>query len=261
MDFSSETLAGKHALICGGSKGIGRACAEAFAKTGARLTLLARPSAELQETCAGLPGSKGKHRAIACDFSKLDEVKHVIADIGGDVDILLCNGGGPPPGPLLDAGVEELETAFHQHLLTPTLLVQALAPGMKERRFGRIINIISTSVKVPIPGLGVSNTVRGAVANWAKTLAYELGPYGITVNNVLPGFTVTDRLEQIIGRQMSRTQKTREELETLMKAEIPARRFAEVRELAYACTFLSSDMAAYINGINLPIDGGRTGSL
>lgn len=261
MDFSSKTLAGRHALVCGASRGIGRACAEAFARAGARLTLLARPSSDLEQTLAELPGEKGTHRILPCDLDQLDQVKKVVGALGPEVDILLCNSGGPRPGRLEEAGLEDLESAFRRHVLAPTLLVQAFVPHMQEQRFGRIINIVSTSVKVPIPGLGVSNTVRGAVANWAKTLAHELGPWGITVNNVLPGYTETDRLEQIIRGQMDKTQRTRDEVETILKSDIPARRFASAAELAYACTFLASEMAGYINGINLPVDGGRTGSL
>lgn len=261
MYFSSETLAGKHAVVCGASRGIGRACAEAFARAGARLTLLARPSRELEQTLAQLAENGAAHRGLACDLDQLDQVRSVVSAIGPDVDILLCNSSGPRPGRIDEASIDAFEAAFRQHLLAPNLLVQAFAPHMRQQGFGRILNIISTSVKIPIPGLGVSNTVRGAVANWAKTLAHELGPWGITVNNVLPGYTQTERLAQIVETQVAKTRRSRAEVEESLKAEIPARRFAQAQELAYACTFLASEMASYINGINLPVDGGRTGSL
>jgi len=139
--------------------------------------------------------------------------------------------------------------------------VQAVLPGMKRAGYGRIINIISTSVKQPIPGLGVSNTIRGAVANWAKTLAGELGPFGITVNNVLPGATCTARLDALIEGKAKKAGVTVAEIGEQMKAAIPARRFAQPEELACAVAFLASPSAGYINGINLPVDGGRTSCL
>ncbi len=184
-----------------------------------------------------------------------------MANIGADVDVLICNSGGPNPGPLLAAETEALDAAFTQHVLANLLLVQAFVPHMRAKKFGRIINIISTSVKIPLPNLGVSNTVRGAVASWAKTLAGELGPHGITVNNILPGYTSTQRLEQILVNNVQKTGQSREEVEKGFLKDVPVGRFAEAQELAYACVFLASPMAGYINGINLPVDGGRTGCL
>lgn len=259
--FTHDALAGKHALICGASKGIGQACALAMAKAGARVTVLARQLEGLEATVSMLEGTRGRHRAVCCDMSDLTQVQTAIKEIGPDVDIVLCNSGGPAPGPLQGASLEALEGAFCQHVLANTLLVQAFIPHMREKRYGRIINIISTSVKIPLPNLGVSNTIRGAVASWAKTLANELGPSGITVNNVLPGYTKTQRLEQIIQNAMAKTGKTKAEVEQGFLADVPAQRFAEASELAAACTFLASDAASYINGINLPVDGGRTGCL
>jgi 3-oxoacyl-[acyl-carrier protein] reductase len=141
------------------------------------------------------------------------------------------------------------------------VMVQALVEGMKSQCYGRIINIISTSVKVPLNGLGVSNTIRGAVANWSKTLANELGNHGITVNNVLPGATETERLSTIIANKSAKTGKSKKEVSEAMRAQVPAARFAQPWEIAAAATFLASPMAGYINGINVPVDGGRTGSL
>ncbi|MFW7377173.1 MAG: SDR family oxidoreductase [Oligoflexus sp.] len=258
--FTHDALAGKHALICGASQGIGQACAQELARAGARVTLLARNTEKLATVLKGLPqqNSNLQHQAEVCDLSDPMAVRELTSRLPNDVDILVCNSGGPAPGPLAEATTEELSAAFQQHVLANTLLVQACLPHMKERHFGRIINIISTSVKAPLPGLGVSNTIRGAVANWAKTLANELGSSGITVNNVLPGFTKTERLEQIVQGKMRKSGKSREQVEAEMMQEVPLQRFASASEVAYACTFLASDLAAYISGINIPVDGGRT---
>jgi 3-oxoacyl-[acyl-carrier protein] reductase len=194
-------------------------------------------------------------------MADLEQVRMALGVLSKDVDILLANSGGPPPGPLQSCETEALAQAFRQHVLAQTLIVQAVIPHMRERRYGRIINIISTSVKIPLPNLGVSNTVRGAVASWAKTLANELGPSGITVNNVLPGYTKTQRLEQIIQNAMQKSGRSRADVEQGFLADVPVQRFAEAREVAEACLFLASPAASYINGINLPVDGGRTGCL
>lgn len=256
-----DALTGKHALVCGASQGIGEACALELAKAGARVTLLARNAVTLQNTVKKLEAYNAGHRAVTCDLSDLSQITQAIADIGLDVDILICNSGGPAPGPLTDASTESLGSAFTQHVLSNLRLVQAFTPHMKARGFGRIINIISTSVKIPIPNLGVSNIVRGATANAAKTLASELGGFGITVNNVLPGFTKTQRLEQILKNTEAKTGKSRDEVQAGMLKEVPAGRFAEAQETAYAVAFLASPFASYVNGINLPVDGGRTGCL
>jgi 3-oxoacyl-[acyl-carrier protein] reductase len=254
-------MTGKHALVCGASKGIGQACAIELARAGARVTMLARSQANLEATMKSLKEWGQGHRPVVCDVSDLNQVRAALPEIGRDVDILVCNSGGPNPGPLLNAETSALEEAFSQHVLANLILVQAFVPHMQTQRFGRIINIISTSVKIPLPGLGVSNTVRGAVASWAKTLANELGPHGITVNNILPGFTRTQRLEQILVNTMQKTGKSRVEVEQGFLKDVPAGRFAEAQELAHACLFLASKEASYINGINLPVDGGRTGCL
>lgn len=256
--FTTDTLAGKHALVCGASKGIGKACAEQLAKAGARVTLLARQAEKLEDCLRHLAQPQLGHSYQVCDLSNMAQVTELCQKLSRDIDILVCNSGGPSPGLLQEAKPEELTSAFQQHVLANTMLLQTQLAHMKERRFGRVINIISTSVKAPLPGLGVSNTVRGAVANWAKTLANELGPYGITVNNILPGYTRTERLEQIICSKVEKTGQNQEEVEAAMMGDVPLQRFASPEEIAYACTFLASDLAAYINGINLPVDGGRT---
>ena len=169
--------------------------------------------------------------------------------------------GGPAGGPITEANTESFENAFKMHLINNQILVQSVIPGMIKEGYGRIVNIISTSVKAPIAGLGVSNTIRAAVANWAKTLSLELGEHGITVNNILPGFTNTNRLKSIIAKKSEKQGISENEVIKTMMKSIPANRFGEAQETANAVAFLCSPAAAYINGINLPVDGGRTASL
>ncbi len=258
-------LTGKRAIVCGSTQGIGRAAAQELAGLGAEITLVARNHAALQQACTELPAIAGqKHCFLVADFSDPENLQKQITDhiaTKSPIHILVNNTGGPPAGPALDAATESFTSGFTQHLLCNQILTQALVPGMKSAGYGRVINIISTSVKQPIAGLGVSNTIRGAVASWAKTLAGELGPFGITVNNVLPGATNTGRLHTLIDNIAKRNNKSAEEIADNMRASIPARRFAEPEELAGAIAFLASPAASYINGINLPVDGGRTLSL
>jgi len=256
-------LNNKNALLCGSTAGIGKASAMELASEGANITLVARNEEKLKQVLSELPSENGqKHNYLVADFSNPDSLKEILSKgITKNYHILLNNTGGPKGGPIFSADLTEFTAAFSQHLLCNQLLVQAVVPGMKENSYGRIINIISTSVKQPIEGLGVSNTIRGAVANWSKTLATELGPFGITVNNVLPGATSTERLDQIMVNIGKKIGKSAEEAGEFMKSIVPARRFAQPEEIAYAVTFLASEAAGYINGVNLPVDGGRTKSL
>lgn len=262
MDINLE---GKRAIVCGASKGIGRATALALASLGAEVTIVSRSANELQKVLASLDATKGqRHSYFAADFHDLAGLKekasaHVKAQ--GPFHILVNNSGGPAAGAALSASDEDFEKVFRQHLLGSHIMTQTVVDGMKVEKYGRIVNIISTSVKQPIKGLGVSNTVRGAVANWAKTLAGELAPFGITVNNVLPGATDTGRMKEIIDGKASRSGKTVEEVRSFEIAQIPAERFGQPEEIAAAVAFLASPAAAYINGINLPVDGGRTSCL
>ena len=256
-------LNNKYALVCGSTAGIGKATALALAQEGVVVTLIARNETKLKATLAELPQHR-KHDYIVADFSNPMELKEKVETYiksNHGFHILINNTGGPAGGPIFSAKVEEFENAFTQHLKCNHVLVQATVPYMKSEAYGRIINVISTSVKQPLDGLGVSNTVRGAVANWSKTLANELGQFGITVNNVLPGATGTERLTEIIKNKAAKTGTTEEESANTMKNAVPAKRFAQPSELADAITFLASERAAYINGINLPVDGGRTKSL
>ena len=254
------------ALVGGSTQGIGRAVAQLLAERGCALTLLARNEDRLRETVAALPAPTGHtHDYLVADF---DDPSHLAEVVQGYLTthpagfhILVNNTGGPAGGPLLDAPVDDLRMAFNQHVICNHLLAQALVPAMRTAGFGRIINIISTSVKVPLPGLGVSNTIRGAVASWAKTLANELGPHGITVNNVLPGATLTQRHHSLIEKKVAQTGQSAESIEAAMLQTIPARRFGLAEEVAAAVAFLASPAAGYINGTSVPVDGGRTGAL
>lgn len=258
-------LRGKHALVCGGSEGIGRASAEALAALGADVTVLARRPERLAEVAAALPRvhAAQTHRHVAADVSDSTGLAAAVAALCAKypVHVLVNNTAGPPGGPAHSAAAEDYVAVFRQHLVAGQVLVQAVMPGMQAAGWGRIVNIISTSVKEPIANLGISNTIRGAVASWAKTLSSELGPHGITVNNVLPGYTRTQRLDQILAERAAATGKPAEEIAKGMLATVPAGRFAEPAEVAAAVAFLASPAAGYVNGINLPVDGGRTRSL
>ncbi len=258
-------LSGKHAIVCGSTQGIGFATAQLLAERGARVTLLARNEEKLMEVRSELPCPENqKHDYIMADFSNPAELKMEIEKYikkGNSPDILINNTGGPKGGPIIKAETSEFISAFNQHLICNHILVQAIYPKMKEKGWGRIVNVISTSVKQPLPNLGVSNTIRGAVANWSKTLANELGEFNITVNNVLPGATNTSRLQSIAANKSSSTDQSMDEIFAQMAKASPMQRIAEAEEIAEAIAFLASDRASYINGINVPVDGGRTKSL
>tara|TARA_A100001037_G_C15000129_1_gene566633 strand:- start:99 stop:878 length:780 start_codon:yes stop_codon:yes gene_type:complete len=255
-------LKNKNAIVCGSTQGIGEASAIELAKLGANVTLIARNESKLSAVVNKLDKSIGQHHKFICiDFSNSDKLKTRVDLLDENYHILINNTGGPAAGPIVEADVNAFEDAFKMHVINNQILVQKVVEGMKRECFGRIVNIISTSVKAPIPGLGVSNTIRAAVANWAKTLSIELGPYGITVNNVLPGFTNTNRLKSIISNKAKKQGKSQEEIEEIMKNSVPAKRFGEANEIANAIAFLCTPAASYINGVNIPVDGGRTQSL
>ena len=255
-------LKNKNAIVCGSTQGIGEASAIELAKLGANITLIARNESKLLDVLNELDKSQGQtHSFICIDFSDSEKLKEEVKLLKGTYHVLVNNTGGPAAGPITDANTNAFEEAFRMHLINNQILVQQVIKGMKDAGFGRIINIISTSVKAPIAGLGVSNTIRAAVASWAKTLSIELGAYGITVNNVLPGFTNTNRLKSLIAKKAEVQGKSEEEIASAMKSSVPASRFGQANEVANAVAFLCSPAASYINGINLPVDGGRTASL
>ena len=258
-------LKGKTALVCGSTQGLGLASAIELSLLGANVILMARNQEKLKAALTKLDHSQEQqHHYLVADFSNPENVRTTIAayvESGNIIHILINNTGGPAGGKAINAASEEFVNAFNSHLICNHILVQALVPGMKAAGFGRIINVISTSVKQPIAGLGVSNTIRAAVANWSKTLATELGSFGITVNNVLPGFTNTVRADYVIKKKATDLGKSEDEVMKELEAEIPVGRIGQAEEFGAAVAFLCSPAAAYINGINLPVDGGRTACL
>ncbi|MGY3040548.1 3-oxoacyl-[acyl-carrier protein] reductase [Rhodanobacter sp. TND4EL1] len=258
-------LSGRHALVCGASQGIGRASAIELAELGASVTLLARSADKLARVTEQLPkihaGQHHQWRSVdMLDTAALHATAIEVAAARA-VHVLINNSGGPPGGPANSAEPAAFETAFRQHLLAGQTLLQALLPGMRDSTYGRIVNVISTSVKEPIAGLGVSNTVRAAVAGWAKTLSGELAADGITVNNVLPGYTRTDRLDSLLNAKAAASGQSEDEIAQSLIATIPARRFGEASEVAAVIAFLCTPAAAYVNGVSIAVDGGRTRAL
>jgi len=258
-------LTGKRALVGGSTQGIGKAVAQELALLGADVTLIARNSEELEKVKSSLLILKNqKHHTLVADYSNPEQLKEVVSNYlakGNEINILVNNTGGPAGGPILKDEPEKFLHTFNQHLICNHILAQLVTDAMIASGYGRIINIISTSVKAPLANLGVSNTIRAAVANWSKTLANEVGKYGITVNNVLPGATATQRLETIIKNKAVKTEQKEDSVKEEMLSEIPLARFAEASEIANAVAFLASPAAAYITGINLPVDGGRLSTL
>ncbi|MHC9085198.1 SDR family oxidoreductase [Luteimonas sp. RIT-PG2_3] len=257
-------LTGRHALVCGGSDGIGRAAAHELALLGADVTVLARRGDALQAVVAALPASAPQaHAWIVADLA---EHAPLIAAVNAriaqrPVHILVNNTGGPPGGPIASAPPTAFLEAFHRHLIANQLLAQAVAPGMRAAGWGRIVNVVSTSIREPIAGLGVSNTIRGAVASWAKTLSRELAGDGITVNNVLPGYTRTARIDQVVRDRVAASGRSAEDVLDGMRAHVPLGRIAEPAEIAAAIAFLCSPAAGYVTGASLPVDGGRMASI
>jgi 3-oxoacyl-[acyl-carrier protein] reductase len=261
-----KSFVGKRALVGGASKGIGRAIAEELARGGAQVCAVSRSEKSLTETLQALDsistaaGHSVSHEYFCADYANPEDLRAKVAEhisSKGSFDILINNTGGPPPGPLLSASKESLDAALSSHLICNHYLVQACVPGMKEKGWGRIVNIVSTSVREPLAGLGVSNTTRGAVASWAKTLANELGPLGITVNNVLPGPTETGRLQAIFERKAAEHKSSVEAERSAMAGQLPVRRLGRPEEIAYAACFFASPAAGFITGVSLAVDGGR----
>ncbi|MCX8020975.1 MAG: SDR family oxidoreductase [Chitinophagaceae bacterium] len=258
------SLKGKNAVVCGSTQGIGFAVARVLSELGAGCILMARNEQALIEAMNSLSCAEGqRHEYFVADFTKPQEVQKAITDCVSRhaIHILINNTGGPPAGPILEADEYQFLIAFQQHLICNHILVRAVVPSMKQVGYGRIINIISTSVKIPLNNLGVSNTIRGAVASWAKTLANELGQYNITVNNILPGFTQTLRLETLIKNMALRENTGVDIIVEKLKQEVPMKRFGEPEEIANVAAFLATPAASYVNGASIPVDGGRTGSI
>jgi len=258
------SLEGKAALVCGSTQGIGLAIAKEFATLGATCVLMARSEDALIKAVKELSTLNNQpHRFLVADFSQPHEVKDAISSFtkDNDIHIVVNNTGGPKAGPITEADEDAFRIAFNQHVVCNQIITKAVIPGMKKAGYGRIINIISTSVKIPLHNLGVSNTIRGAVASWAKTMANELGKFNITVNNILPGMTKTARLDSLIQNTAATNNIPVETVTKNMINEIPMKRFGEAAELANVAAFLASPAASYVNGVSIPVDGGRTGSI
>jgi len=258
------SLEGRNAIVCGSSQGIGFAIAEELAIMGANCILLARNEHNLKTAVSQLDISiRQSHKYYSVDFNELESVRSLIKKIVSEqtIHILINNSGGPNAGPITDATEEEFLQAFNQHLIVSHILTTSVTDGMKKDGYGRIINILSTSVKTPLNNLGVSNTIRWSVAAWSKTLANELGQFGITVNNVLPGATATERNTSLIEANAKRQNATTDEIKETMIKAIPAKRFGEPVEIAAVAAFLATPAASYVNGVSIPVDGGRTPSI
>ncbi len=258
-------LTGKNALVCGASRGLGRISAVELALLGANITLLARNEERLRSVASSLDVSKNQtHSVLTADLSKdISILKEKIDDLLSqkNIHLLINNTGGPSGGNLEEARFSDFQHAFHNHLLVSHALVRWLKPGMLADNYGRIINIVSTSVRQPIRGLAVSNVTRGAMASWAKTLSIELAPTGITVNNILPGSTQTERLTELLESRQQLFGMTKEESEQSLYDEIPFGRFATPEEIGAVVAFVASPAASYITGASIPVDGGKIKSI
>jgi 3-oxoacyl-[acyl-carrier protein] reductase len=258
-------LKNKVALVAAGSRGLGRAVAEELAAEGASLLLCARDGQTLAETATAIAETTNAHvLAVPADVTVIDDIKRLVEagiDRFGKIDILVTNAGGPPAGKFDQLTREQWDHAISLTLLSAVELARQVLPGMKERRWGRIINITSIAVKQPVEGLLLSNSLRAGLTGFARTLANEVAPEGITVNNVLPGYTRTERLEELAQMMAEKQGISPAEFRGVWEKEIPMGRLGEPRELAATVAFLASERASYITGTSIQVDGGWIRSL
>jgi len=262
MDFG---LKGKVALVAASSQGLGRAVAEELAAEGASLVLCARDSRTLTETASAIAEKSNAHvLAIPADVTITEDIKRLVEagiERFGRIDILVTNAGGPPAGTFEQLTREQWEQAIRLTLLSAVELTRQVLPGMKERRWGRILNITSIAVKQPIENLLLSNSLRAGLTGFARTLANEVAPYGITVNNVMPGYTRTERLDELAEMMADKQGISASEFRGKWEKEIPMGRLGEPRELAAVIAFLASERASYVTGTSFQVDGGWIKSL
>ena len=258
-------LRGKVALVSASSRGLGRAIAKELAAEGATLVLCARGEDALRETAESIRKSSGVTVVdVAADVSDpegLGRVARTALEKFGRVDVLVTNSGGPPSAPFESLTPEMWEAAVRLLLTSAVGLARAVLPGMKERRWGRILNVTSIAVKQPIDGLMLSNSLRAAVTGFARTLANEVAPFNVTVNNLMPGYTRTDRVAQLARATGERSGKTAKDAFAKWESEIPMGRLGEPREFAALAAFLASERASYITGSSIAVDGGWIRSL
>jgi len=248
-------LSNKQILICGGSKGIGAASVESFLSLGSTVTILSRSLGKFKEH----PFLNKNLHHIEVDFSDTESKNKAFDQVKSlNVDILINNAGGPPTAPTLDSDINDFSKAMEIHLYTYQELTKIIVPKMIEKKHGKIVNIISVTATTPLPNFCVSNTLRGALINWSKTLSKEFGQHNITVNNVLPGYTETERLLEVMKSGSQKNNVSEEEFKNTLFKQIPMKRFASPSEVADAVVFLASDHASFINGISIPVDGGWT---
>ncbi len=253
------SLKHKKALIGGSSSGIGKAIAEQLAESGATVTLMARNGDKLKSILSKLPTADGqKHQYLLVDFNDFEGYKNVISTYfeNNTVDILINNTQGPSGGGALEKGVNDYQDAFDLLFKTVVFTSELALKQMRKNEWGRIINVASISVKEPLSYLVLSNSIRAAVTTWAKTLASDVGKYGITVNNVLTGYFDTDRITQLNTKKAEKMGVAPEEVLKEMEARVPVGRIGDPKEYGHLVAFLASEKAAYITGTNIPIDGG-----
>jgi 3-oxoacyl-[acyl-carrier protein] reductase len=249
-------ITGRTAILCASSAGLGRGCAEALARAGARIVLNGRNRERLEATAAAIRAETGAEVVTVAADVGTEEGRQALLAAAPDADILVNNNAGPPLRPFHDLDADKIRAGLESNLVTPTLLIHALLPGMIERRFGRIVNITSGSVKMPLPGLDLSSGARAGLTGLVAGVARSVAHANVTINNLLPGSFDTDRIASIVAQAAAKSGATEAEERARREASIPAKRLGTPAEFGAACAFLCSAQAGYITGQSLLIDGG-----